>query len=306
MGEKVEHLRVELAQIKVGRYLRKGESGKIEDVEGYLRAGIAAARGAGRAVDARALEAVRSGKGVDQFSDEEIKRAFARAPKPSGAKKTKADIDAAINLKAPPKFKKGEAVLFRAQASPGGGGSNKWEGGTIAEAHPAGSGPPGARRLYPEYEIKNNYGFRFTIPEDASLVKSPTASTKRNAKEAAAQKARPPIDSRKPEYNKKADEVLQRAAAQAGKPGGGSTKARETAAKEYRKKNPSPTFLGHDANGSEIKVGSPVSVTGGPDKGERGTVVGTAKGGGIRVKVGTGVQAREMLVDPDELRVKSR
>lgn len=254
MGEKVEHLRVELAQIKVGRYLRKGESGKIEDVEGYLRAGIAAARGAGRAVDARALEAVRSGKGVDQFSDEEIKRAFARAPKP---KKTKADIDTAISAKAPPKFKKGEAVLFRTKSG------GPWQGGKVAEANPAGSGGPAARRLNPSYEITDNYGFRHTIPEDSSLVKSPTASTKRNAKEAAKQKARPAV-------SYKGD------------------------------------HLGDDGAGNMIRDGSPVRVVAGPDKGERGVVVGTAKGGGIRVKVGTGVQAREMLVDPDELRVKSR
>jgi hypothetical protein len=66
-------------------------------------------------------------------------------------------------------------------------------------------------------------------------------------------------------------------------------------------------FLGHDANGNEIKQGSPVLVTAGPDKGLRGTVRGVAKGGGVRVEVAGNLgKTREVLVDPDELRVKSR
>jgi hypothetical protein len=80
-----------------------------------------------------------------------------------------------------------------------------------------------------------------------------------------------------------------------------------TGMERRRPKRPPSGFLGHDANGNEIKEGSPVLVTAGPDKGIRGTVRGIAKGGGVRVEVAGNLgKTREVLVDPDELRVKSR
>lgn len=79
-----------------------------------------------------------------------------------------------------------------------------------------------------------------------------------------------------------------------------------TGMERRRPKGPSG-FLGHDSNGNEIREGSPVLVTAGPDKGVRGTVRGIAKGGGVRVEVAGNLgKTREVLVDPDELRVKSR
>jgi hypothetical protein len=100
-------------------------------------------------------------------------------------------------------------------------------------------------------------------------------------------------------------ELLRKQPSSQGKTG--STKKREDAAKEYRKKNPSPTFLGHDGAGNEIREGSRAGVIAGPDKGLTGVVRGIAKGGGVRIEVAGNLgKTREVLVDPDELRMKRR
>jgi hypothetical protein len=65
-------------------------------------------------------------------------------------------------------------------------------------------------------------------------------------------------------------------------------------------------FLGHDASGNEITVGSPVKIIAGPDKGSTAEVTGQTQGGGISVRIGFGLQKRQAVVDPDELRVMVR
>ena len=65
-------------------------------------------------------------------------------------------------------------------------------------------------------------------------------------------------------------------------------------------------FLGHDDRGNAIKTGSSVEVIGGPDKGTRGIVRGISKGGGFQVEVQENLGKRTVLVQPEELRVKSR
>ena len=65
-------------------------------------------------------------------------------------------------------------------------------------------------------------------------------------------------------------------------------------------------YLGHDASGNEIKVGSPVKILAGPDKGNTAEVTGQAKGGGLSVRIGSGLQKRTAVVDPDEVRVMVR
>lgn len=65
-------------------------------------------------------------------------------------------------------------------------------------------------------------------------------------------------------------------------------------------------FLGNDKNGNNIEIGKRAKIEAGPDKGQSGTVRGLSKGGGIQIEVGSGMQKRTILADPDELRILSR
>lgn len=75
-------------------------------------------------------------------------------------------------------------------------------------------------------------------------------------------------------------------------------------AKAILRKQREGEFLGHDANGNEIKVGGRVHINAGPDKGMSGTVTGQVQGGGVSVELKQSLgKTRTAAVDPDELKV---
>jgi hypothetical protein len=236
MGDHTDRLneKVGLARVRVGRYLRKGESGKIEDVEAYVRRGLSVP-------EAHQLKIAK-----DTLKMPSAMQGVMGGPSPEQARKTVQRLEGKAK-----KTKKGD-----------------WA-------------KPGSA----EYEEEVGQ-FRKMLGESGGVTPITRKQTpgQRSSAQAAALRAQPSSQGKL-----------------------GSTKAREEAAREYRKEKPSPTFLGHDGAGNEIREGNAARVIAGPDKGLTGIVRGIAKGGGVRIEVAGNLgKTREVLVDPDELRMKRR
>jgi hypothetical protein len=348
MGEHIDRLMVDLARVRVGRYLRKGEGGKIEDVSGYVRiqdilavtkewekttkdytsrinaAPDAATKGKLHGELAKKQEAF--GKKVADLKAQH--EATRRLPR------TESSVDQAAMKKADDVLKRAAAKAFE----PGGGSTKAREDAARAyrKEHPSPKGTIDAPKKKgdwakagtPEYD-KEVEEFRGMIQRSGGVKRASDYKTSKGNKPLAqpnpetvakvkAQQDKLPsrfrtfVDDSVKTQKKKAPKRLTSEEVAANKKAGKTTKvygyagpkrsAKET--KAILEKQHKGEYLGDDGGGNQIKVGNGASIKAGPDKGQSGTVVGRAKGGGIVVRIGSGVQAREVLVDPDELRMK--